>query len=491
MVVVIGGGASGLGVAWDLLLRGIPTTVVEQGDVGGGTSGRFHGLLHSGARYVVVDPVSARHCIAENAILRVIAAAAIKAVPSYFVSVDDDGDRYLSPWLDGMNAAGIGVREVPLGQVISAIPDLNRQARRAFSVPDAVLEGFTLLRLLRDNITQRGGTVLTHSQVTQVHQVGGVVSGVTVSSRGAERLIVCDAVVNAAGPGAGQIVPMFGDQIEMQLSAGMMLVFANRRVGHIVNRLGPPGDGDILVPHGRTAILGTTDIPHGSPQPPVLQRQEAVYLLEQGERLFPRIASWRALRAFSGVRPLFSTDSNEGASVRRRIVTRDFTVLDHGMRGGVKGAFTIIGGKWTTYRLMAERTVDAVCRHLDSWVPSRTAVTPLTEASSQGDPVGAIVCECEGVTLDTLHALNGDMDTWRTRAWFAMGPCQGAICLHRGAAIRQSIVGVQAAMQEFLALRRERWRGVEPVAWGDNAREWALTEALRHQTLAEEGMNGR
>jgi glycerol-3-phosphate dehydrogenase len=62
-VLVIGGGATGMGVAWDAALRGFDVVLVERGDLAEGTSGRFHGLLHSGGRYVVKDPVAARECV--------------------------------------------------------------------------------------------------------------------------------------------------------------------------------------------------------------------------------------------------------------------------------------------------------------------------------------------------------------------------------------------------------------------------------------------
>ena len=67
-LLVIGGGATGLGVAWDACLRGLSVTLVEQGDLGQGTSGRYHGLLHSGGRYVLSDPASAADCRRENAL---------------------------------------------------------------------------------------------------------------------------------------------------------------------------------------------------------------------------------------------------------------------------------------------------------------------------------------------------------------------------------------------------------------------------------------
>src|SRR5258706_14571778 len=77
-ILVIGGGATGLGVAWDAALRGYKTLLVEKGDLAHGTSGRYHGLLHSGGRYVVRDPRSALDCYRENLILKRIMPSAIE-----------------------------------------------------------------------------------------------------------------------------------------------------------------------------------------------------------------------------------------------------------------------------------------------------------------------------------------------------------------------------------------------------------------------------
>jgi glycerol-3-phosphate dehydrogenase len=86
-LLVIGGGATGLGIAWDASLRGIKTVLVEKGE---GTSGRYHGLLHSGGRYALSDPQSASDCASENKILREIASSAIEETGGYFVSTPTD-----------------------------------------------------------------------------------------------------------------------------------------------------------------------------------------------------------------------------------------------------------------------------------------------------------------------------------------------------------------------------------------------------------------
>ena len=89
-VLVIGGGSTGVGVARDAAMRGFSTILVERGDLATGTTGRFHGLLHSGGRYAVKDPQAARECIAENVVLRRIAADCIEDTGGLFVTTPID-----------------------------------------------------------------------------------------------------------------------------------------------------------------------------------------------------------------------------------------------------------------------------------------------------------------------------------------------------------------------------------------------------------------
>ncbi len=94
-VLVIGGGATGAGVAWDAALRGLDVVLVDRADLAEGTSGRFHGLLHSGGRYAVKDPQAAEECIGENRILRGSPPTCIEDTGGFFVTTpwDDPGLR--------------------------------------------------------------------------------------------------------------------------------------------------------------------------------------------------------------------------------------------------------------------------------------------------------------------------------------------------------------------------------------------------------------
>src|ERR1051325_2698044 len=137
-----GGGPPGLGAARDAGLRGFKTILVEKGDLAHGTSGRYHGLLHSGARYVVRDPRSAADCYRENLILKRILPSAIENTGGLFVAVPEDPPEYAEPFVAGCQAAGIPAEEISPALALKEEPLLNPKLVRAFRVPDAACDSF-------------------------------------------------------------------------------------------------------------------------------------------------------------------------------------------------------------------------------------------------------------------------------------------------------------------------------------------------------------
>lgn len=486
-VVVVGAGATGLGIAWDLSLRGIKVTVVEQGDIAQGTSGRFHGLLHSGARYAVRDPKAARECFEENKILRKIAVGSIEPTGGYFVEPEASNSDYSQQWVQAMNRLGITMREASLGELRLRVPELHPKIQRAYWVPDGVINGFELLFRMRQGIEMQGGTVRLFTRLSGV-KVGplGRVEGVAVQSRqGGTEWIACDGLINAAGPYASEVAKLFSHPFPMRLSRGVMLVFAERKVSSVINRLAPPGDGDILVPHHRISIWGTSDEETRSPEAGPPSIEESRRLLSLARDLFPEMHQWRVLRAFSGVRPLYQAETSSDS----RHVTRDFTILDHAQMGGPEAVVSVVGGKWVTYRLMAEKAVDAMVAKLGITAACKTEdvlLPPLGESRLEPRRDRVNLCECEEVSGEEVAAWpEASLGQLRTRTWFSMGPCQGTFCLHRVAETRLADGDVKRLDSEVMSLRRERDRGMAAALWGDNARQWALSRSIRSQVLAE------
>jgi glycerol-3-phosphate dehydrogenase len=506
-VVVIGGGATGAGVLRDLAMRGLRATLVERGDFASGTSGRYHGLLHSGARYVESDPISARHCAEENAVLRRIAPATIEPTGGYFVATPDDPDDYLERFPSACAAAGIEAEPVPLEALFRAEPLLSREVRAAYRVPDASLEPWELVDANLASAREHGAHARRYQAVIGFeHDADGAVTAVRVRDErsGEETTISCRAAVSAAGAWAGKVAGLAGARLDMSPGKGSMLIFNRRMTAAVVNRLAPPGDGDILVPVHTVCILGTTDITVPDPDQVDITRDEIDALLIDGERLVPGISRARVLRAYAGVRPLYdASDLGTPQHDESREISRAHHVIDHGSRDGVGGFWSIVGGKLTTYRLMARDTVDAVATSLGVDAPCRTADEPLPAPATGtpywlGDRLAALeaegggnadlICECELVTAGRLErALDerGDssMDDLRRTTRLGMGPCQGAFCMPRAAALldRRRPGTAGAALRGFVA---ERFRGTRAIAWGDQLAELWLTAGIMRGTLA-------
>ncbi len=549
-VVVIGGGATGAGVLRDLAMRGLKPLLLEQRDLAHGTSSRFHGLLHSGARYAVSDAEAAKECIAENRILRAIGRHCVENTEGLFVLTPEDREAdptFEERWVDACARCDIEAEPIPVEQALQIEPNLSPDILAAYRVPDAAVDGFRLVWQNVLSARRHGAAFRTYTEVRGIVREGGHVVGVEAADAhtGERAVIPCRFVVNATGSWAGNLARMAGlDHINIRPDRGALIAFNHRFSGRVVNRLHKASDGDIFVPHGSITILGTTSRKTDRPDDFEPTTEEVLRLLDIGRKVFPRIDSYRILRAFVGTRPLYAPPEAGGGEGRG--VSRNFVVLDH-ERDGLAGMLTICGGKLTTYRVMAERTVDLVCAKLGVNAVCRTAeealvpeISPelhkraaacfppqglelaisrlgdLLEATVQRmerDPwKKALLCECELVTFaefeqiaqeSTSHSLN-DI---RRRTRMGMGTCQGAFCSVRGigalAALRaaednaspQTDRGNQPDPADdytdpAVLLRRfqqERWHGIRPALWGGALREAELTRSIYGATLNIDG----
>src|SRR5947209_1753354 len=377
-VLVIGGGATGAGVAWDASWRGLDVVLVDRRDLAEGTSGRFHGLLHSGGRYAVKDPRAAEECIAENRILRRVAADCIEDTGGLFVTTPWDDPAYADRFAQGCADTDVDCEEISPAQALASEPRLHPEISRAFRVPDASIDVWKTVWALGHAAQQRGARILPYHAVTAIHREGDEVTGARVhDARTGEELDVHARVtVNASGAWAGQIADMAGiEGVRVLPGRGIMIAMNHRLVNTVVNRCQMPTDGDILVPIRTVSVIGTTDQHTDDPDDHTVAQNEVDAMLEDGEKLVPGFRGARALRVWTGVPPLCE-DAKAGATDTRD-VTRAHALLDHSERDGVGRFITITGGKLTTFRLMAQETVDAVCRRLGETRECTTRSEPL------------------------------------------------------------------------------------------------------------------
>jgi glycerol-3-phosphate dehydrogenase len=377
-VLVVGGGAAGLGTALDLALRGVRTVLVEQGEFSGGTSGRHHGMLHCGARYAVVDPHAARECLAENTILRRIAGPAVEDIGGTFVLLPGDDPSYPDEWLPACRAAGIPVRELSRAEISAQEPQLEPAIKAAFRVPDGGLHAMRLSGCLVQAGRARGAGLLSWHRLDSFLMRSGRVEGCRVTDlrSGQAAEIRARVVVNAAGAWGGEVARKAGLSITIALNRGTMIALEGRMVGSVVQRMRRPSDIDGVLPRGRNTVAGTTGLSTQDPGDRRIEDWEAAKIRQQISLMVPGAASARMVHSWSAVRPLYDPEASTQGKTSRTI-SRRFSVIDHARTDGLEGLVTVVGGKLTTYRLMAEKASDEACRKLGVTAACRTAVTPI------------------------------------------------------------------------------------------------------------------
>src|SRR3954467_9647671 len=352
-VLVIGGGATGAGVAWDAALRGFDVVLVDRADLAEGTSGRFHGLLHSGGRYGGKDPGAADECVAENAILRRVIPDCIEDTGGLFVTTPDDDPAYGDRFLEGCRKAALPAEEIPVAGALRREPRLNPAIKRAFTVPDASIDAWKTVWSFARGASAHGARILTYHRVIDLHRSGDAVTGARLRNEltGEELDIEAGFTLNASGAWAAQILHMAGiEDVGVIPRKGIMIAMNHRLVNTGVNRCTVPADGDIIVPIRTVSVIGTTDIRAADPDEIPVTQHEVDQMLDDGERLVPGFRDARALRVWAGVRPLFQ-DARAGEVADTRDVSRAHAVVDHRARDGVDGLLTMSGGKLTTLRL--------------------------------------------------------------------------------------------------------------------------------------------
>jgi glycerol-3-phosphate dehydrogenase len=374
-VLIVGGGGTGGALAHDLALRGLRVTLVERGEFTSGTTGRHHGLLHSGARYAVNDRESAVECIEENRILRRIAPGSFEENDGLFVGVTDEDMDYLPDFLEGCEASGIPTQVLRPDEALRLEPRLNPDLRVAVRVPDATMDAMRMPLRFFATARANGAELLNHVAVTGLSTGDGTVSGATVRDvvTGIETTVDADLVVNATGPWSEQVALMAGVEVPIRPSPGVMLAVRGRLCNMVINRLHRSGDGDIVVPQRALSVVGTSSWVVEDPDDLDVPEDHVARMIEEGSKLIPAVRDAPFRAAWSAARPLIgSRDADSG-----RELSRTFKTIDHATDDGVAGFVTITGGKATTLRGMAEVCADTVMRILGVEAPCRTRETVL------------------------------------------------------------------------------------------------------------------
>ncbi len=375
-VLIIGGGGTGGALAHDLTLRGIKVTLVDRGEVTSGTTGRHHGLLHSGARYAVGDKESAVECIEENTILRRICPGSFEENDGLFVAITDEDMEYLQPFLEGNEACGIPTQQLTPAEALALEPNLNPELKAAVRIPDATMDAMRMPLRFFATAKHGGATILPYMEVMDLIVHDRVVSGAVVRDHvtGKEGRILADIVVNATGPWSERIATMAGVDVPIRPSPGVLLALRGRLCNMVINRLHRSGDGDIVVPQRGLSVVGTSSWTVEDPDDLGVPRDHVQKMYEEGAKLIPAVKRAEFRAAWSAARPLIGS---RGEADTGRELSRTFKTFDHKESDGLEGFVTITGGKGTTLRGMAELCANVICAKLGIEAECRTRETVL------------------------------------------------------------------------------------------------------------------
>lgn len=361
VAIIIGAGFTGCALAYDLAQRGFSVTVLERGEITSGTSGRTHGLLHSGARYCVVDPEAAVECIQENIILRRIAKQCIEFNGGLFVALDENDLAYAPAFQSGAQACGIPIEQISAESALALEPALNPGILAAYRVPDGSFDPLRLGLAFAASAIMLGAVFYTFCEVTGfLFDGNGNVSGVSAINRHSRVSLEfrADITINATGPWAGKIASMAKLTVPVIPTPGVMVAYEKRVTQHVINRLCEPADGDILLPQRRMSVIGTTSFEVEDADYIPLHPEQIQQMQNCAAVLVPELNNIRIRGAYISARPLI------GGMMSGRSLSRTFKCYDHKADDGIDGLVTVTGGKATTCRVMAEKTADLVCQKI-------------------------------------------------------------------------------------------------------------------------------
>jgi glycerol-3-phosphate dehydrogenase len=461
-LAVVGGGATGLGVALDAAARGFKVVLVESHDFAKGTSSRATKLVHGGVRYLAQGNIAlVREALHERTTLLKNAPHLAQPLPFVMPSYKLWETPFYGVGLKVYDAlagkAGLGATEfLSRDETLACLPTARAEGLKGgVKYWDGQFDDARLALALARTAASRGALVVNYCPATRLLHEGGKVAGLECRDAESGRTFTVRAgcVVNATGVWVDQLRQQDGEATRHPVQA---IVAPSQGVHVVVDREFLPSDHALMVPKtadGRVLfgvpwmgklILGTTDTPRSDlPREPRPFSEELEFILSESARYLSRAPRREDIRSlWVGLRPLVKPDGSDGEQTKA--LSREHTVLV-----SRSGLVTVTGGKWTTYRAMAEDVLDKCAdQHLLERRPA-------------------------GVTADLRLVGGDDMAGPRPRISAPPGPqCYGseaAVVAALPGADRELAAGLTEAMVRFAA-RNEYARTVEDVL----ARRWRL-----------------
>ena len=409
-VLVIGGGVTGCGIALDAALRGLTVGLVEQRDFAAGTSSRSSKLVHGGLRYLEqFNFPLVREALRERALLLDrLAPHLVTPLPFLYPLAHRVWERpYVGAGLTLYDTLGGIQPSVPRHSHLSktaalkAFPSLRPESLAgAIRYHDAQVDDARHTLELARTAASHGASIVSAARVVEIARDGDRVVGARVSDAmtGEEHDLPARVVVNATGVWAGLTEQLAGVErpIRMRPSKGVHIVVPRDRIDASVALITKTSSSVLFVlPWGRSWVIGTTDTTwHHGLSHPSATHADLSYLLGQANAvLTSNLSESDVIGLYAGLRPLVDTEGLTESEISR----------EHTVRRPLPGLVTIAGGKYTTYRVMAEDAVDACAPDLGQLPGSTTSTVPLIGAAEPDDVLRDVAGHPAMAHVDAEH----------------------------------------------------------------------------------------
>lgn len=386
-VLVVGGGIVGCGIARDAALRGLRVGLIEREDFGAGTTSRSTRLIHGGLRYLeMLDFALVRQDMREREILIRIAPHLVRPlpflVPMYgWPAWKRDRLRIGMMLYDLLSYDKSLPRHSFLSReaTLAAEPRLNARglqgAARYFDCQVELPERLALANVI--DAAEHGALVRTYTDVVRFIREGGRVVGVEARDIATDRRVNVRAtvVVNATGPWLDRSLADIADDRAplLRTTKGVHLVMPKTTNNAILSMAATDGRVFFVVPWFGYSLVGTTDTDYADdPTRAHADLSDVNYLLREAATIFPSLADAPVYYGMAGVRALVRKEG-----VNASAVSRKHAIRDHGKLGGPDGLISVLGGKITAYRGIAEEATDLVMERLGRHSARHTAFSPL------------------------------------------------------------------------------------------------------------------
>lgn len=339
---VIGAGITGLFSALNLALDGYNVTLFDRDYIISGTSGKFHGMLHSGSRYSVNDRQSAIECIQENKLLSSTASSFIKNTGGYYLAFNDDEAEYGDKLISKNRENGIPTDELTVKEMLDVEPAISKNLVRALNVPDKVIYAHPFAAAVAVEAKMLGVKLRFKAEVTGGNRNGNSLESLEYISRNKAFNEKFDYIINTTGPWSGHLLESFGiSDFEVMPTLGYMASFDRLFSNSILNRMRDPSDGDILLPYGGMSVAGTVAIISDDVENNDIDPEDLDTMLSEVAQMVPSLTAYKYKKLYSSMRPLVREENSRSS--------RDFKIYRN-----MDNVFSIIGGKFTTSRLMGQ-----------------------------------------------------------------------------------------------------------------------------------------